>query len=620
MILDISYFYSTTSSMLINVVILILLLYALIRLAVILIRLRSEDQAVEVLKGNAESLLKKYPAPQILKLVDDLKDSSIVKKRFIEYQKIKYNGKELSIDLIQKVQSNIKLPDSISAKRIAGTLVLLGLLGTLLGLSVGVSQMESLLNSKQNFNSISDSMLQFIQGMSTAFSTTLAGILATLFLMFVIFLVERYRNRIESSFEIIVVGQVLPVYSFSHKKDDLAEIKEIIKDTRNVIEKVTKETINTNFHTRQLFEKMHDSVLTLTKSIETISEPFKQSSVLQEQMLNLLGKIETSLGESQDISHNINDAVTRFTDKTDSLNDLMEETLISMKEQNGNIQILREGLSDSSSRNQLLTVRVEELSSNTHNLVSRLSGLIPEMTELTVNAVNTTSSNMIDQLDILKINAEGMFKSYVEQMKDGSLEITSKIRIELSEVLNGVVIELSRIKESIVDAVHDENQNFSVTIERNTELLNNAIEGVQNFQNTLISVIDAQVSAMEKMTTRTEEVNNAIMGDLAESRKKFIDELGTGQIMIAENIQSGLKEQFSGLNSEIHGLAQSISEKNSNSTSSVNRKMDVSLDLEPLTKPTKQILELLQELRTLVVSSEEKKKSGFFGGLFGGSK
>jgi len=620
MIPDISYFYSTTSSMIINVIILILLLYALIRLTFIFFRLYGEGRAVEVLKGNAESLLKKYPAPQILKLVHDLNDSSIVKKRFIEYQKIKYNGKELSIDLIQKVQSNIKLPDSISAKRIAGILVLLGLLGTLLGLSVGVSQMESLLNSKQNFNSISDSMLQFIQGMSTAFSTTLAGILATLFLMFIIFLIDRYRNRIESSFEIIVVGQVLPVYSFSHKKDDLAEIKDIIKDTRNVIEKVTKETINTNFHTRQLFEKMHDSVLTLTKSIETISEPFKQSSRLQEQMLNLLGKIETSLGESQGISHNINDAVTRFTDKTDSLNDLMEETLISMKEQNGNIQILREGLSDSSSRNQLLTARIEELSSNTHDLVSRLSGLIPEMTELTVNAVNTTSSNMIDQLDILKINAEGMFKSYVEQMKDGSLEITSKIRSELSEVLNGVVFELSRIKESIVDAVHDENQNFSVTIERNTELLNNAIEGVQNFQNTLTSVIDAQVSAMERMTTRTEEVNNAIMDDLAESRKKFIEELGTGQIMIAENIQSGLKEQFSGLSSEIQGLAQSISEKNSNSSSSVNRKMDVSLDLEPLTKPAQQILELLQELRKLIISSEDKKKSGFFGGLFGGSK
>lgn len=617
--LDISYFFSTSSSLIINSVILAFLVFALIRLLLVILMLREEKNAVDDLRESADSLLKQYPAPPILELVKDLKDSSVVKRRFVEFQKIKFNGKELSIELIQKVQSNIRLPDSVSSRRIAGILVLLGLLGTLLGLSVGVNQMESLLNSKQNFNSITDNMLGFIQGMSTAFSTTLAGIVATLFLMFIIFLVEKFRNNIEASFELIVVSQVLPVYSFSHKKDDLAEIKEIIKDSRNVIEKVTKETINTNLDTRQLFMKMHDSVLTLTKSIENISEPFKQSSLIQDQMLNLLQKIESSLSDSQDISKSISNAVNRFTDKTDNLNYLMSETLVKMKEQNADLQLLRESLSDSITWNQSLSGKVESLSKNTDSLVSNLSELIPEMTNLTVRAVNTATSNMIDQLDILKISTEEIFRSYIEQMQSGSLEISSRIRNELSEVLNSVLSELAQIKESIISGIHNENQEFSETIEKNTELLSTATEKVNNFQSNLLSVIDAQVLAMEKMTVRNEEVNHAIMDDLSNSRKIFIDELGSGQIMVAENIEKGLKEQLSELSREIKELTNTVSEKLVNSNGANTKKMDISLDLAPLTKPTNQILELLQELKILVTSFEQKKKSGLFG-MFGGSK
>ncbi|GAB1442390.1 hypothetical protein MASR2M39_12250 [Ignavibacteriales bacterium] len=579
----------------------------------------AEKKSIESLRETADDLLKKYPAPTILKLVENLKDTSVIKRRFIEYQKIKFNGKELSIELIQKVQSNIKLPNSTSAKRIAGILVLLGLLGTLLGLSVGVTQMQNLLNKEQNFTLISNSMIKFIEGMSTAFSTTLAGIIATLFLMFVIFLAEKFRNSIEVSFEMIMVSQVLPVYSFSHKKDDLAEIKEIIKDTRSVIEKVTKETINTNLDTRQLFTKMHDSVLTLTKSIETISEPFKQSSRIQDQMLNLLEKIEKSLSDSQGISHSISDAVNRFTDKTDSLNYLMGETLVKMSEQNADLQLLRESLSDSISWNQSLTGKVENLSVNTHSLVSTLKELIPEMRDLTVSAVNTTASNMIDQINILKISTEEIFKSYIEQMQSGSLEISSRIRNELSEVLNSVLSELSQIKESIIYGIHNENQEFSETIEKNTELLSTATEKVHNFQSNLLSVIDAQVMAMEKMTTRNEEVNYAIMDDLSNSRKVFIDELGSGQIMVAENIEKSLKEQLSELSHEIKELTNSVSENLVTSNGASTKKMDISVDLAPLTKPTNQILELLQELKALVTSFEQKKKSGLFG-IFGGSR
>lgn len=75
-------------------------------------------------------------------------------------------------DTVSKVQNlNLRMLDSAS-----GTLVGLGLLGTFLGLTVGIAGFDS-----TNSENIQLSIQNLLNGMSTAFSTSLLGMFAHLF-------------------------------------------------------------------------------------------------------------------------------------------------------------------------------------------------------------------------------------------------------------------------------------------------------------------------------------------------------------------------------------------------------------------------------------------------------
>lgn len=75
-------------------------------------------------------------------------------------------------------------------------LPLMGLLGTVVGFVMAVVGMQQAATKMSDFNAFKDSMLSSLDGMSSAFLTTLAGIAAMLLVMFVNVLVAEARNRV----------------------------------------------------------------------------------------------------------------------------------------------------------------------------------------------------------------------------------------------------------------------------------------------------------------------------------------------------------------------------------------------------------------------------------------
>ena len=163
-----------------------------------------------------------------------------------------------SVSRIQKL--NLRMLDTAS-----GTLVGLGLLGTFLGLTVGIAGFDS-----SNSDNIQQSIQNLLSGMSTAFSTSLLGMFCSLVYTAID---KTLRNKLIRS-----------IHSLTDSLDDSYYIDDIMLQDLNqkALVNTMIETIRTEFSSKLMYSNETGENVTVGNAIrEILSENAEQSKALK---------------------------------------------------------------------------------------------------------------------------------------------------------------------------------------------------------------------------------------------------------------------------------------------------------------------------------------------------
>jgi hypothetical protein len=228
------FFFGTPSSIAFNTLIFILFLLGMVIVTFGWLRIRLESGRL----AKARRIFQEAISGRDKELFDRLQQAAIPPKSRVMR----------AIDVVQDVkqrQGNVEtladalrtqyLPRGAWSRYIASILIIFGLMGTIIGLSMAIVNLRGILISMGGgvstsaFQEIIREILGSLDFMETAFSTTLCGFAFYLILSFVDHAYQNVRERFSDNFESFVSNLLIPHFTPEQGVDDLAELAAIMK-------------------------------------------------------------------------------------------------------------------------------------------------------------------------------------------------------------------------------------------------------------------------------------------------------------------------------------------------------------------------------------------------------
>ena len=211
-------------------------------------------------------------------------------------------------------------PKSSWSRFIAGILIIMGLIGTILGLSDAVLSLKEILNSIDNLNTSSafkesvDRIVDSLGFMETAFSTTLCGFVCFVLLSFFDAMYLRVQETFAERFESFVSQKLIPFFTPKNVEESLAEVADVIKLTgsgmREASESLSGLADNISENQRvfgQLAGTLYGTVEGMNQSRTEVASQYKELVGINESVRGLVRDIEETLKKNNEL----NDALAK---------------------------------------------------------------------------------------------------------------------------------------------------------------------------------------------------------------------------------------------------------------------------------------------------------------------
>ncbi len=146
---------------------------------------------------------------------------SIIAKRIDNLYKIRSVG-DLTCDSIKEIVSTGEIERTGLLRYLAGIFIVLGLVGTVIGLSQSVVNMQPVLTKLKEVSDlieVSKAITETLTGMRTAFSATISGLVATILLSFLNFVYGNYATRFLNRLEDFTTVSLIPHFLVSSTED-----------------------------------------------------------------------------------------------------------------------------------------------------------------------------------------------------------------------------------------------------------------------------------------------------------------------------------------------------------------------------------------------------------------
>ncbi|WP_233133883.1 MotA/TolQ/ExbB proton channel family protein [Synechococcus sp. BO 8801] len=119
------------------------------------------------------------------------------------------NTRELHQDDVALTQADIE-SGFLVTRTMIWALPMLGFLGTVLGISVSIGGFSGLLANVEDLDKVKSSLTQVTGGLSTAFDTTLLGIIAAIICMLLMSITEKAEQRLACDIEATINDELFP--------------------------------------------------------------------------------------------------------------------------------------------------------------------------------------------------------------------------------------------------------------------------------------------------------------------------------------------------------------------------------------------------------------------------
>jgi len=222
---------ATNTGYIVNSSILLLFLLGLTRVLTLLVRYNLEEAALSRFIRNVEN--------DAVRPIDGINKNSMICRRYnsvveISKQNVAVNHSALASTLLATESTRLSLPRFIS-----NILILCGVFGTIVSLSIALLGASNILNSAEGLGS----MGLVIHGMSTALSTTTTAIVCYMFFGYFYLKVIDVQTQLFSGIEQATAIYIMP--RFTYQTDSmLHEVGNLVKALRAAAETMTHVQVN----------------------------------------------------------------------------------------------------------------------------------------------------------------------------------------------------------------------------------------------------------------------------------------------------------------------------------------------------------------------------------------
>ncbi len=187
----------------------------------------------------------------------------------IHKQKATINQSALASILVAHESTRLSLPRFIS-----NILILCGVFGTIISLSIALLGASNLLENSQDISG----MGTVIHGMSTALSTTTTAIICYLFVGYFFQRLTDIQTRLFSAIEMVTTQYLMP--RFNHQSDNimfqLTELVSSLNQTAISMQTVQQQLLNTSQKADNLMSKYDSRINNLASDVSVISDLLRQ--------------------------------------------------------------------------------------------------------------------------------------------------------------------------------------------------------------------------------------------------------------------------------------------------------------------------------------------------------
>ena len=417
---------------------------------------------------------------------------------------------------------NLRLLDTA-----AGTLVGLGLLGTFLGLTLGIKDFDS--SSTQN---IQKSIQLLLSGMGTAFITSLVGMLLS---MIYSFCDKYWRNRLSKHLHVLTKKLDSLYYIDDRTLDDLNEkalAKSIANTMKEVVEHEMRSVVNA-LNEKLTYNNESGEATTIANAIrEILKENQEQSKALKSFSTDLA--IELNNGFDEVLSRQMQQKILPLMENVDATTKAIVEHIDQMASQ------------VSSPATDMIQTVVDELKNSMSEMMkefsSGLSGSATNELETLAHQLGTAAQSMADFPDNMA-SISSTLQVTIEEVKNAVLEISNTSA-------NANSTAMQQMQEQITFATGA----ISTAISEVKDVMSGLTQSSQEQNNQMINKL---ADAAEKMGTYLTETTTALSSQVKDSIRDIVDDINEKQT----HMLSLQEETISQLKGTITGITQNAQEQ-----------------------------------------------------------
>lgn len=465
------------------------------------------------------------------------------------------------INVCKEQKLNLRLLDTAS-----GTLVGLGLLGTFLGLTVGIWNFDS-----SNTENIQNSIQMLLGGMATAFLTSLLGMSCSL--IYTTFIDKPRKHRLSK--QLYHLNELL---DNKYYIDDIAlstiNQQKMVNELYSNIKSIVKEQ-SSQLMGKLLYTNDEGQNISIANAIrEILTENTEQTKALKSFSTDLA--IELNNGFDESLSRQMQQKILPLMENVDTTTKAIVEHIDRMAEQvsapaTDMIQNVVDELKNSMTViiNEFKTSLSTSATNELENLAAQLGTATQAMADFPKNMGDISATlqvtieevkNAVSEISHTSANANSTAMQQMQEQITFATGAISNAITEVKEVMNGITNSSQQQSNQMVDKMADAAEKMSDYLNNTVVALSSAVsdsvkgitDDINRKQENMLSLQQSMMEKIEQtmngMTQTSEKQNNQMVGKLSEAA----EQMGSFLKATVSSLSSSVQESMKGITDDVN--------------------------------------------------------------------
>ena len=475
----------------------------------------------------------------ISQLLDRLKEAnvkpqSIIYRRIDALLQIRDSGGQVDNDALADILTGKESRRASLANHILGILIILGLVGTLWGLITALIEVRPIVTGIEDFEElaeISKTLELIVGGMSTAFVTTITGLLTSLVLGLVGLVFNRVQSFFRTALEECVSTEILPRFtqtpeaSIDSAVKQLAECTEMLKFTtdenvaamQNAIQEFMRTSSGGYLEQQQILAfKFDETAENLLKSLAGINE-------YQVVITSAIDSFKDMTAQSR----------AEIRGYQDALNQALEESVPRLEDESAALQAAIQAYQASQSElidklSTALQTQIQTVSERQQDTVRALMQLVAEEREASQAALREYQDAQSEYL-------KGLSDALLAEMQDITGQQQNVVQV-LTQLTDNLMQLVTEEREASHAALREYQDAQSELLNNLSDALLTEIRDITGQQQNVVQVL-TQLADELKIRPAIEAQNQAF-GRIEEQLDINGQQLGTSEAVQRDILQA----------------------------------------------------------------------------------